>query len=62
MSGTAIVITAAAAAVASRALGARRDQQPAVRPHSSPTLGEVGLGLLVVLLGAAGGYLARRKK
>ena len=31
-------------------------------PRSAPTLGEVGLGLLVVILGAVGGYLARRKK
>jgi len=31
-------------------------------PRSAPTLGEVGLGLLVVVLGAVGGYFARRKK
>ena len=31
-------------------------------PVSAPTLGEVGLGLLVVLLAAVGGFFARRKK
>lgn len=33
-----------------------------VAPISAPTLDEVGLGLLVVLLGVVGGFLARRKK
>ena len=31
-------------------------------PVSMPTLSEIGLGLLVVLLGAVGGYVVRRKK
>lgn len=31
-------------------------------PVSAPTLHEIGLGLLVVLLGAVGGFFARRKK
>jgi IPTL-CTERM motif len=33
-----------------------------VAPVSAPTLDEVGLGLLVVLLGVVGGLFARRKK
>ncbi|MEO8134218.1 MAG: IPTL-CTERM sorting domain-containing protein [Betaproteobacteria bacterium] len=33
-----------------------------VVPRALPTLGEVGLGLLIALLGVAGGFLARRKK
>ena len=31
-------------------------------PVSAPTLSEVGLGLLVVVLGLVGGLIARRKK
>lgn len=31
-------------------------------PVSAPTLDEVGLGLLVVVLGVVGGFFARRKK
>lgn len=33
-----------------------------VVPRALPTLGEVGLGLLIALLGVAGGLIARRKK
>lgn len=31
-------------------------------PVSAPTLGEAGLALLMVAVGIAGGFLARRKK
>lgn len=31
-------------------------------PVSVPTLGEVGLALLMVAVGIAGGFIARRKK
>jgi hypothetical protein len=31
-------------------------------PVSAPTLDEVGLGLMIVLLGVVGGLIARRKK
>ena len=31
-------------------------------PVQAPTLSEIGLGLMVVLLGAVGGWVIRRKK
>lgn len=36
--------------------------QAFVVPLALPTLGEIGLGLLIAMLGVAGGLIARRKK
>ncbi|MGB5096557.1 MAG: IPTL-CTERM sorting domain-containing protein [Porticoccaceae bacterium] len=36
--------------------------QTVLTPVSAPTLGEAGLALLMVAVGIAGGFLARRKK
>ena len=60
MPRTALAATLAAFAVSSTAFAGVNGVF--VIPRAAPTLGEVGLGLLVVLLGAVGGYLARRKK
>ena len=54
------IIAAAAATASSSALAGVNNAVFVVR--SAPTLGEVGLGLLVVLVAAVGGYLTRRKK